>query len=293
MSGTTPDPMPSPPPSPSPERTRLAATLRELKDRTGLSLAGLAERTTYSKSSWDRYLNGKALPPRQAVQELCALAHEPEGRCLALWEIAESEWTWRPTDAPSPVTPPPTPTPTRSPSPPPVEDTRTGNRRTAIKAALVSACAATAGIVAMAVLLLPGPNDDEPQAPPSPSSPATPLPGARCQGAACEGQDPWNMNCGSPPDTLLEHRTATGAWVSVRYDKACGASWARTWHTSIGDRVEVTADGATYSAEIKDDIDAKNYVYTAMTATRPGTTVRVCFEPATNDERECVDGRVP
>ncbi|WTU09548.1 XRE family transcriptional regulator [Streptomyces sp. NBC_00075] len=274
--------MPSPPPSPSPERTRLAATLRELKDRTGLSLAGLAERTTYSKSSWDRYLNGKALPPRQAVQELCALAREPEGRCLALWEIAESEWSLRAADAPSTATPPP-----------PLEATRTGtsHRRTTIKAALVSACAAMAGIVAAAVLL-PGPDTDEPQTPsPSPSTPASPA--ARCRGAACEGQDPWNMNCGSPPETLLEHRTATGAWMSVRYDKQCGASWARTWHTSVGDRVEVTADGATYSAEIKDDIDAKNYVYTAMTATRPGTTVRVCFDPATSGERECVDSRVP
>ncbi|MFF3375922.1 helix-turn-helix domain-containing protein [Streptomyces sp. NPDC002680] len=282
--------MPSPPPSPSPERTRLAATLRELKDRTGLSLAGLAERTTYSKSSWDRYLNGKALPPRQAVQELCALAREPEGRCLALWEIAESEWSLRAADAPSTTTPPP-PRP-----PPPVEDTRTrtdtGHRRTTIRAALVSACAAMAGIVAAAVLL-PGPDNNEPQTSSSPASaPASPA-AARCRGAACEGQDPWNMNCGSPPETLLEHRTATGAWMSVRYDKQCGASWARTWHTSVGDRIEVTAGGATYSAEIKDDIDAKNYVYTAMTATRPGTTVRVCFEPATNGERECVDSRVP
>lgn len=282
MSGTTPGPMPSPPPSPSPERTRLAATLRELKDRTGLSLAGLAERTTYSKSSWDRYLNGKALPPRQAVQELCALAHEPEGRCLALWEIAESEWSLRAADAPSTATPPP-----------PLEATRTGtgHRRTTIKAALVSACAAMAGIVAAAVLL-PGPDNDEPQTP-SPSASAPASPAARCRGAACEGQDPWNMNCGSPPETLLEHRTATGAWMSVRYDKQCGASWARTWHTSVGDRIEVTAGGATYSAEIKDGIDAKNYVYTAMTATRPGTTVRACFEPATSGERECVDSRVP
>lgn len=284
MSGTTSGPMSSP----SPERTRLAATLRELKERTGLSLAGLAERTTYSKSSWDRYLNGKALPPRQAVQELCALAREPEGRCLALWEIAESEWSRRAADGPSTATPPPA----TSPSPPPVEDTRTGRRRTTIMAALASVCAVTAGIVTVAVLL-PEPDDDEPRTPPAPVSPAWSPPGARCRGAACEGEDPQRMNCGSPPDTLLEHRTATGAWMSVRYDKECGASWARTWHTSIGDRVEVTADGATYSAEIKNDVDAGNYVYTAMTATRPGTTVRVCFEPATNGGRECVDSRVP
>ncbi|MCZ4611775.1 helix-turn-helix transcriptional regulator, partial [Streptomyces sp. Lzd4kr] len=81
--------------APSPERARLAAVLRELKGRTGLSLAGLAAKTAFSKSSWDRYLNGRTLPQRDAVQELCRLAGEPEGRCLALWEIAESEGSGR------------------------------------------------------------------------------------------------------------------------------------------------------------------------------------------------------
>ncbi|WP_256090352.1 helix-turn-helix domain-containing protein, partial [Actinacidiphila rubida] len=41
--------------------------LRVLTDRTGLSLSALAHRTPYSKSSWERYLNGKALPPQHAV----------------------------------------------------------------------------------------------------------------------------------------------------------------------------------------------------------------------------------
>ncbi|MCZ9342799.1 helix-turn-helix domain-containing protein, partial [Streptomyces sp. TRM76130] len=58
----------------STEQTRLTAALRELRARTGLSLAALAERTAYSKSSWERYLNGKILPPRQAVRELCRIA---------------------------------------------------------------------------------------------------------------------------------------------------------------------------------------------------------------------------
>ncbi|WP_437114374.1 helix-turn-helix domain-containing protein [Streptomyces cyaneofuscatus] len=81
------------------ERACLAAALRELKTRTGLSLAGLAERTAYSKSSWNRCLTGATLPPRRAVEDLCRLADEPPGRCLALWEIAESTESGRTTRA--------------------------------------------------------------------------------------------------------------------------------------------------------------------------------------------------
>ncbi|MFD4277136.1 helix-turn-helix transcriptional regulator [Streptomyces cyaneofuscatus] len=95
----TPAPEATTPGTPSPERTCLAAALRELKDRTGLSLAGLAERTAYSKSSWHRCLTGTTLPPRRAVQDLCRLADEPPGRCLALWEIAESTESGRTTRA--------------------------------------------------------------------------------------------------------------------------------------------------------------------------------------------------
>jgi len=95
----TPAPETNTPGTPSLERTCLAAALRELKDRTGLSLAGLAERTAYSKSSWHRCLTGTTLPPRRAVEDLCRLADEPPGRCLALWEIAESTESGRTTRA--------------------------------------------------------------------------------------------------------------------------------------------------------------------------------------------------
>ncbi|MGP3999943.1 DUF2690 domain-containing protein [Streptomyces sp. 8N706] len=55
----------------------------------------LAERTAYSKSSWERYLNGKKLPPREAVEALCELTREPAGRLLALWELADLAWSGR------------------------------------------------------------------------------------------------------------------------------------------------------------------------------------------------------
>ncbi|MET9291218.1 DUF2690 domain-containing protein [Streptomyces sp. NPDC003077] len=82
-------------PSRSVENVRLSAGLRRLRQSTGLSLAALADKTVYSKSSWERYLNGKKLPPRGAVEALCRLAGEHPGRLLALWELAEPAWAGR------------------------------------------------------------------------------------------------------------------------------------------------------------------------------------------------------
>ncbi|MDF3302888.1 helix-turn-helix domain-containing protein [Streptomyces sp. K1PA1] len=73
----------------------LASVLRELKDRSGLSLSALAARTPYSRSSWNRYLRGEKLPPRQAVEMLGRLAGEPLGRLTALWEQAEAQTSGR------------------------------------------------------------------------------------------------------------------------------------------------------------------------------------------------------
>ncbi|MFD8721654.1 helix-turn-helix domain-containing protein [Streptomyces sp. NPDC059629] len=74
------------------EARHLVEQLRLLKARTGLSLAGLARRTAYSKSSWQRYLSGDRLPPRGAAQVLCRLGGGDQARLLALWELAERAW---------------------------------------------------------------------------------------------------------------------------------------------------------------------------------------------------------
>ncbi|MFD6291639.1 helix-turn-helix domain-containing protein [Streptomyces sp. NPDC060205] len=74
---------------------RLAVVLRELKQRSGLSLAQLANGTTFSKSSWERYLNGKSLPPRSAVVELCRLVDASADHPLALLDIARTHRTHR------------------------------------------------------------------------------------------------------------------------------------------------------------------------------------------------------
>ncbi|MFF8784222.1 helix-turn-helix domain-containing protein [Streptomyces sp. NPDC015125] len=71
---------------------QLVVRLRRLKDHSGLSLAALAARTSYSKSSWERYLNGKKLPPREAVEELARVCAADATRLLALHEVAAQAW---------------------------------------------------------------------------------------------------------------------------------------------------------------------------------------------------------
>lgn len=50
------------------EHRRLVQRPRALKDRTGLSCAALAAKSSCSAASWHRYLNASAFPPWDAVK---------------------------------------------------------------------------------------------------------------------------------------------------------------------------------------------------------------------------------
>ncbi|MFI6344515.1 peptidoglycan-binding protein [Streptomyces sp. NPDC050560] len=74
------------------ERERqLVVQLRRLKDHNGLSLTGLAAKTEYSSSSWERYLNGKLPVPRGAVEQLARACATDPTRLLVLHEVAAHE----------------------------------------------------------------------------------------------------------------------------------------------------------------------------------------------------------
>lgn len=75
-----------------PRVRHLVAQLRRLKDASELSLSRLAARTGYSKSSWERYLSGRSLPPPEAVEALARLAGADPERLLALREVAADTW---------------------------------------------------------------------------------------------------------------------------------------------------------------------------------------------------------
>ncbi|MEU7843616.1 helix-turn-helix domain-containing protein [Micromonospora sp. NPDC049114] len=62
----------------------LVVRLRQLKDHSGLSLKALGTKTAFSASSWERYLNGKALPPETAVVALAEITRADPVPLLAL-----------------------------------------------------------------------------------------------------------------------------------------------------------------------------------------------------------------
>ncbi|WP_256090309.1 peptidoglycan-binding protein [Actinacidiphila rubida] len=78
---------------------RFVVQLRKLKDVSGRTLRELAQETGYSSSSWERYLGGRSLPPRGAVEALAQIAGGDPARVLALLEMAADAWKSRQVDA--------------------------------------------------------------------------------------------------------------------------------------------------------------------------------------------------
>ncbi|MFF1301580.1 helix-turn-helix domain-containing protein [Streptomyces sp. NPDC058307] len=267
--------------APTPPGARLAAVLRQVRQRTGLSLAQLANATTYSKSSWERYLNGKSLPPRNAVKELCRLADEPADRALALLDIARTDPTEErasargtaarqrradgtdPSTAASATAPPDTAAPdTAAPDTVPCDTVpartlpaATGPSNTAPSDAdyprssptrrrdtnIVTALASICAVVLGTLVFIHLPPSHRREASPSPVPVAAT--GALCRHTACQDKDPIAARCGAEPLTLAEYETATGAWIQIRYSEECGTSWARMWGAVVGDRVEIRTGG--------------------------------------------------
>ncbi|MCS0604789.1 XRE family transcriptional regulator [Streptomyces sp. LP11] len=197
---------------------QLPAELRELRGRTGLSLAALAARTPYSKSAWHRYLSGAQRPPRSAVEALCRLAGAEPGAVLALWDADGAQ-----------------------PPPPPDRD----RRRTRLRwlpwlplSALVLGGGATALAAALAVSPRPG------AVPAAQHLPAVP----RCHRRSCQGELPAASACARDAQTrsTVADRTYT---VRLRYSPACGTVWSEVGTRAPGRReVSVRAGQDVLSA---------------------------------------------
>lgn len=89
------------PESLDPRLRQLVVLLREHKDRSGLSIAALASRTGFSKSSWDRYLNGRATPPEKAIESLAQACDAQPAPLLELRELAAAQQGGPETSGPS------------------------------------------------------------------------------------------------------------------------------------------------------------------------------------------------
>ena len=76
-----------------PQVREFASQLRRLVDRSGLSVAAVADRTGYSKTSWERYLNGRLLAPKGAIVALAEVTGTNPVHLTTMWELAERAWS--------------------------------------------------------------------------------------------------------------------------------------------------------------------------------------------------------
>ncbi|CAO0827191.1 HTH cro/C1-type domain-containing protein OS=Streptomyces microflavus OX=1919 GN=Smic_72500 PE=4 SV=1 [Streptomyces microflavus] len=247
------------------DRGSLAAQLRSLRMRRGLTLSALAERTSYSRSSWERYLNGKALPPATAITEFAAAVGVPATALLIQREReqdgrrpgARSAPIGQERAAPGEDLPPEAsqheaPQHEGSAEPvPPVGAFRT--RVTLISA--VSACMAlVAGILIGGWIFggtdAEGQNQGKAQGEP------------QCLEFECRNKDSQRMGC------HIGAWTAAATWsdrtyIELRYSPRCRAAWARITDAHVDDtaRVEgprgarnersVTYENDTYSPRVE------------------------------------------
>ncbi|MGW3648840.1 XRE family transcriptional regulator [Streptomyces sp. NPDC000878] len=76
-----------------PQVKEFASQLRRLVDRSGLNIAAVADRTGYSKTSWERYLSGRLLAPKGAIVALAEVTNTNPVHLTTMWELAERAWS--------------------------------------------------------------------------------------------------------------------------------------------------------------------------------------------------------
>ncbi|MEU7033985.1 DUF2690 domain-containing protein [Streptomyces sp. NPDC046237] len=83
----------APPGELDPRVGEFVSQLRRLVDRSGLSVAAVADRTGHSRAAWERYLDGRLLAPQGAVVALAEVTGADSGRLTAMREQAERAWS--------------------------------------------------------------------------------------------------------------------------------------------------------------------------------------------------------
>jgi transcriptional regulator with XRE-family HTH domain len=142
-----------------PSVRELILRLRQLKEARELSLAQVAAKTGYSASSWERYLAGRNLPPRQAVEAFAHAYSTDPDRLLAFHEVAADAWARAAVPEQRTAAPPGTPADPPAPEP---QRPRRGRR------VRITVVAGVLVMSAAAVLLAVRPwHDSGPAAPPS------------------------------------------------------------------------------------------------------------------------------
>jgi hypothetical protein len=112
--------------------------------------------------------------------------------------------------------------------------------------------------------------------PPSPSATAhaTPPPGVKCTGSACDGKDAEAMGCSGDLVTTAKTATIGTTTLEVRYSKACGTAWGRITGAAEGDKVQISAGTARQTGETSGVGDT--IAYTPMVAVKNAAEAKAC-----------------
>ncbi|MFE7409207.1 helix-turn-helix domain-containing protein [Streptomyces laurentii] len=258
----------------------LAGELLALKKASGASFARLSQKTHYAKSSWERWVNGKQFPPRDAVESLARLCGTDPGPLLALWDTEDARRT-APAPAPALASDsdggePEAGEPAEageSGEPAAAEESPVPARRTrrTLWGSLAAAALLVAGAGAYTIAALSG--EDKPPAPKPTPVVKVAGPAAGCTLAACEGRDPKKMNCGADAVTVRTGSIPPDLVIELRYSGACKAAWGRISFAEVGATVLVNnSDGAAQADVVHYDRD----VYTPLIAAPDHGSVFAC-----------------
>ncbi|MFG2303109.1 helix-turn-helix domain-containing protein [Actinacidiphila glaucinigra] len=269
--------------------------LRRQVDRGGLSVAALAEATGYSRSSWERYLGGRLLPPRYAVVALAEATGADPAHFTTMWEVTERVWSRaegrhdvtmeavRIAEAraalggfgPAPAGPSSAPA---SPAPAAPAPAAPAVRRRPVVLFVAGVVAVVLAVIGATALIGDGDGDADDRAWPGPShtARAAALPaGVKCTGQECTGKDPEGMGCGGGNARTAAAAWVGGAYVEMRYSRVCAAVWARISAGAPGDTVSVTEAGGARRSQ-RSRIGRDPEAYTSMLAVRAPGAARAC-----------------
>ncbi|MFI2203611.1 helix-turn-helix domain-containing protein [Streptomyces sp. NPDC020192] len=276
-------------------RERLLAEMRRLKDASGLSYGRLAGRTHYSRSSWERFLNGKQLPTRVAVEQLAAAVGKEPASLLAYWDALDTtsrELAETPRDTPS------APNDSQETGTPGSTGVSRGNTGVLLRR-LLPLCYVVFGAVlgALGAVLLMDHGQSAAAAPrtlPSRAvgadvTAAAPKPG--CRGDSCLEGEPQARNCQWDAVTARE-TWLRGLQIQLRYSARCKAVWGRVENGTVGDAVSITDRwGRTEDSTVR--VGTDTYTRMLSTADAPASTITICGKIPSQHEQECAPDTKP
>ncbi|MFD8858063.1 helix-turn-helix domain-containing protein [Streptomyces vinaceus] len=289
-------------------RGDLFAEMRRIKDASQLSYNRLADKTHYSRSSWERFLNGKQVPTRVAVEEFAAAAGADPEPLLALLELAVVREE-APADEPAARTaerPRPAAGPSAAPAPAPgapepeQPEQATPVRRFAWSRILRAAAGVLAGALLGSLLTVfltepagagttaRGSTAGATGSPAAASAQARPSGPVKvgCKSDTCMRREPQAEDC--QWDAVTVRQTfLRGMSIQLRYSEACQAVWGRVENGNIGDTVRIM-DKRSSSDEAT--IRMEHDTYTRMLAVTPDATwetITICGAIPSQKEQEC------